>query len=997
MNLKNLKIGTQLLFSLLSLLILVLTLGMISYLQSEKISGQTETIYSHPLQVRRALGSLNVDIVAIQRDMRDLIISADEKEIEQNLIQIENLKEDAFDQINIITGLYLGPKVDVDSLKTAFVKWHAMHDETIRLLRSGNIAEATNRTRTFGVTGHQADILLKYLDKIDQFAKNKGDELYKNSKDLNDLLNRRLIILVAVFLLISFIIFYILLRNIRLPLKELNLATRSFRDGNLNARSSYSLKNEFGNLSDSFNELAETLQRNIDLNTITEELARLMLSEDEAKKFFHKLLNALSEYTGSQMAAVYLLSEDKLTFEYFESIGLDDKARRSFETATSEGEFGLALSSRKVQHLKSIPDETRFVFNTVKGKFIPHEIITIPIDNGNEIIAVISLATVSSFEEKSLKLIDQILFTLSARIEGILAYHEVMKISEKLEMQNHELETQKTELVSQSAELISQSAELMKKNAELETQKKQLSEATRLKTNFLSNMSHELRTPLNSVIALSGVLNKRLTGKIPDEEYSYLEVIKRNGQHLLALINDILDISRIEAGRQDLEINRFNINELVEDVISMINPQAKQKNIELLFTKSDDNLYVISDTDKCHHIMQNIVGNAVKFTEKGNVTVAAGQTKNNIYITVSDTGIGISEDQIPHIFDEFRQADSTTSRRFGGTGLGLALARKYAGLLGGSVTVKSTIGTGSEFTLTLPVSYSGQKYLNEPGNSGASKFTERYNQPQTNSGNNTKTILLVEDSEPAIIQIKDLLEESGFQILVARDGGEAFAEIARTIPDAMILDLMMPGIDGFQVLKSIRESESTSHLPVLILTAKHITKEELVFLKENNVHQLIRKGDLNGEDLKNAIQTMVFPPAVKLEMPRREKLAFKGKPVVLVVEDNPDNMMAAKAVLAGNYSLLEATDGLEAVEMAKKHIPDLILMDIELPGMNGIDALYAIRKLPELNHVLVIALTASAMAQDQEAILAFGFDAYIAKPIEEKAFFKTINKTLYGE
>ena len=255
-----------------------------------------------------------------------------------------------------------------------------------------------------------------------------------------------------------------------------------------------------------------------------------------------------------------------------------------------------------------------------------------------------------------------------------------------LEYQNRELESQKTELAMQSAELTEQ-------NTELEMQKKQLSEASELKTNFLSNMSHELRTPLNSVIALSGVLNRRLAAKIPDEEYSYLEVIERNGKHLLSLINDILDISRIESGREEIEISRFNVNGLVTDVINLILPQAQQKNIELRQTAPGSDVFMTTDFDKFHHILQNLISNAVKFTDEGRVEVSAVKTGDTVSVSVADTGIGISANHLPHIFDEFRQADGSTSRRYGGTGLGLAIAKKYANLLGGNVTVKSSPGS----------------------------------------------------------------------------------------------------------------------------------------------------------------------------------------------------------------------------------------------------------------------------------------------------------------
>jgi signal transduction histidine kinase len=293
------------------------------------------------------------------------------------------------------------------------------------------------------------------------------------------------------------------------------------------------------------------------------------------------------------------------------------------------------------------------------------------------------------------------------------------------------LEHQNTELQAQKTELSSQSAELAEQNTELEMQKNQLNEASRLKTNFLSNMSHELRTPLNSVIALSGVLSRRLDKKIPDEEYSFIEVIERNGKHLLNLINDILDISRIEAGHEEIEVTGFNAGNLIAEIVTMIEPQAKQKNIELLYHKDEINVHLSCDANKCRHILQNLIGNAVKFTEKGKVEIAARQIETNIVITVTDTGIGIAEEHLQHIFDEFRQADSSSSRKFGGTGLGLTIARKYANLLGGTIAVKSVQGKGAEFTLTLPLVYAPENRITAPGSSEWFQIYRQANARQT--------------------------------------------------------------------------------------------------------------------------------------------------------------------------------------------------------------------------------------------------------------------------
>jgi signal transduction histidine kinase/CheY-like chemotaxis protein/CHASE3 domain sensor protein len=989
MELKNLKIGTQLRVGFAIMLLFVMVLGYVSFEQTNNIHQQTEYLYNHPLQVRRAIGETKFNILAIHRGMKDLFLPGGDEIMPKTLIQNEQYKALAFEQIDVLYSRYLGPRSDVDSLKQNFIIWNSMRDETIRLLNEGKITEAASRTFNEGIAGSQVEILLKSIQKIDDFAKNKAETLYNSSVKHTRSLTWQLIIILFAIIILSFIVYYYIFRSIRTPLDDLTKAAKRFHGGDMDARALYQSNNELGLLSATYNAMAENIQLNTDIANKAASLSDKMLSEDDARKFFSTTLQLLMNQTGSQMAVAYLLSDDKKQFEHFESIGLSGSARQTFSATSPEGEFGAAIATGKVQHLSNIPETTRFEFHTVNGKFIPREIITIPIFAGNEAIAVLSLASVNNYGLTSIMLIEKIHATYAARIQGVLAYRSMKQLSEKLELQNRELEAQQKELAVQTIELKEQ-------NRELEAQKTQLSEASRLKTNFLSNMSHELRTPLNSVIALSGVLSRRLVKQIPDEELSYLEVIERNGKHLLTLINDILDISRIESGKETIDVSEFEICAAINEVVTMIKPQADEKGLHLAAAIGDCQTRIVTDAFKFRHILQNLIVNAVKFTDKGQVDVAVKLINHKMAITVSDTGIGISGEHLPHIFDEFRQADSGVSRRFGGTGLGLAIAQKYAYLLGGSITVESVLGEGSTFTFIIPLLYNEKNKIAEKIAKPFSQLIIAEKQAITKKGDRSKTILIVEDSEPAIIQMRDIFEESGYEVVVARGGAEALELFGQISPDAIILDLMMPGIDGFNVLRTIRNAEIAAQIPVLILTAKHITKDELAFLKRNNIHQLIQKGDVKRDKLLQAVEEMVFGKKTETTVTERTKLTLTGTPTVLVVEDNPDNMITIKAVLADGYKVYEAADGLEAVEMAKKHVPDFILMDIALPKMDGIEAFKAIRGDGRLSHVPIIALTASALTEDREIILAYGFDAYIAKPIDQQQFFKTIKETLYG-
>jgi len=1006
MKLTDLKIGTQLKIGFGIIITLIIFLGVISWRQTDKIAFQANEIYDHPLTVSRAIGELKTDIMAMRLEFRNFLLAKSDMERQEAILNSDDSEADAELQFQALSERYLGPMSDVENAHIAFLNWEKARMDIMQIGKSENISDALVRLEKTGDIGIEREQLLSWVKRIDDFARSKASDLRLNATNLDKLLNRQLALLVIGILGLSILIIYLLNRNIRRPVVELARVTNLFREGNLHSRSKYRSSNEFGQLSNSFNHLADTIETEMTQNNQAAKLAKVMLSEDDAHKFSHSLLNSLLEQTNSQMGAVYFLNEEKTEFERFECLGMDEDGCKPFSAVNFEGEFGLALSTQKIQHIANIPEDTHFSFRTVAGKFAPREIVTIPIVSGNETVAVISLATIKNFSNSNIRLLNTILSTLSARMGGILTYRKMIDFSLQLEHQNTKLENQReelhvlnkeltrrseivsaanSELEAQKRELSAQASELTEQNIELEMQKKQLDESNRLKTSFLSNMSHELRTPLNSVIALSGVLNRRLSGKLPDEEYSYLNVIERNGKQLLLLINDILDLSRIEAGREDVEINRFSIRELVNEVVEMIEPQANQKYISLHYITEKELSPIKSDYVKCRHILQNIVANAVKFTEEGGVEIIAEEMAESIRITVSDTGIGIDREHVPHIFDEFRQADGSNSRKYGGTGLGLAIAKKYAEMLDGRIEVESTPGKGSKFMLILPIQYrSVQTKIDDyvdPINQSKSSFNGVMNA----SG---KTILLVEDTDAVIIQMKEILVQQGYKIMVARNGNEALNQIEHQIPDAMILDLMMPEVDGFEVLKRIRNEEKTDHLPVIILTAKYVTKEELAFLKSNSIYQLIQKGDINKDQLLNTVAQMMFPEAVKVDVPatKPSRIPISGTPLVLVVEDNPDNMTTIKALLDGKCQIIEAEDGRTGVEMALKHQPHLILMDIALPGMNGIEALIEIRNDEKLEFVPIIAVSASAMKGDREDFIALGFDSYISKPIDNKAF-----------
>jgi len=987
MKLNGLMIGTKMRLGLGTILLLVVALGVLAWIQADRLWFTTKDLYEHPYQVRRALDTVTLEILAMRQDMAELVRVESDQERVALLQSIDTHEVAAAREFAIIYDRYLGPKIDITESEHEFIQWKAIREETCRLLREGKNVEAYNRIRANGVESLQVEKIMREIMDVSIFAKNRGEAFYDSALAQKNTINLQLAG-VALFILLLFLFAsWRLVRLVKAPLAALTTAADAFRQGNLETRCGYDVADEFGELSALFNTMAETIQTEMNLNKHAIHLSDVMLREEEAHAFCRELLKGLMEHTGSQVGAVFLLNEAKTMFEHFESIGLGSGGRTPFSATALEGEFGAALATRQIQRIIDIPSDSRFSFTAVTGLFQPREILTIPIFSDHSVSAVFSLASVRAYDVPSVRLVHSIWNTLVARVNGVLAFQKITALAAKLEEQNRELDAQRRELVLQSSAVTAQ-------NAELEMQKKQLDEANRLKSAFLSNMSHELRTPLNSVIALSGVLSRRLSTTISAEERNYLEIIERNGKSLLTLINNILDLSRIEAGRERLIVSTCAVHELVGELVSMIKPQATEKKIALLNQIPTNLPLITTDPDKLKHILQNIIGNAVKFTEQGQVTIVAVVEGAEMVIHVSDTGIGISADHIPLIFDEFRQGDDSTSRKYGGTGLGLAIAKKYIQLIGGTIQVDSIPGQGTIFTIRLPLALalSGDFEEHDPGQFSRKRLTGYIPLP-SGLGH---VILVVEDNESAIIQLSDILLSKGYRVQVAHNGQEALVQIEQTLPDAMILDLMMPEVDGFEVLKAIRGMERTAHLPVLILTAKHVTPDELSFLKGNHIHQLIQKGNINKDCLLSEVAQMVAPPEVQpaLSQQRRRSVLRSGKPLVLIIEDNLDNLKTARALLADDYEILEAMDGETALKLAQKHRPDIILSDIALPGMDGIAVLAAIRKDESLRTTPVIAVTASAMKGDRETILAYGFDGYISKPIHAEMMIKALREVL---
>ncbi len=1147
-----------------------------------------------------------------------------------------------------------GETLIVNSDATALneLRWYANAPLNLKISAFPAVQASEGKTGIIESLDYRGKKVLAAYTSIPQVnwgfvAKQDLDEIYRPIK----LLIKNCLIIIAGFLGAVFIIAFWVSKGVAAPLITMAAVANRLQSGDYSARNNLMRSDELGSLAGSIDRMAETLTRQM---TVQQGVAKIMdsvVASEEISDFANNLLSLFVKITSSDIGAFHILDINQKQYTPAAAIGASSKLLEPVSFMRPSGEIGKAIFLKEICHLKKITRDSFIQLHTFSGKIIPKEVITVPLLNNGEVAAVISLASRSGYSVQHIEIIKTAWIALSTGLANLQTTELTRRLALNLRNTNQELEEQKFELQQQTEELLGQ-------NLKLETQRRQVEEATRLKSEFLSNMSHELRTPLNSIMALSRVLILETQEKLDDEQKKYLEVIARNGKNLLKLINDILDLSKIEAGRMDLNTKMLTVPHVLNTIVEGFEVICQKKGIQIPLDIPEVLPQIECDENRLQQILQNIISNAVKFTLEGSVTITAKSDRDNVIIKVQDTGIGISEKDLPYIFGEFRQADGSSSRRFEGTGLGLAIAKKSAALLNAKITVTSIPGQGTCFTITLPIIWKGPKqpdvkldkpvtfspidptrktvlivddapgtaqtianYLAEAGYNTLTAFSGKEalyiakahslfaitldivmpdidgwevlqqlkNNPKTSSipvilvsvsddqktgfalgaanfitkpvnrdnliaalkklnqtriksvmvvDDNTRDrvrivkmlqeesfnvteadggtrclkllnkaipdiimldlmmpdmsgfevleklrassrtrhipvltvtardltkaekkllekqmapvieknnlnintfwlklrdqlknfeetlpnipsqedsvgnkILIVEDNPDTIIQVKLVLEKDGYIVSTASGGPEALEYVKHTIPDGIILDLMMPEIDGFEVLEEIRNTDATAHIPVLILTAKDLSRDELKRLSHNNIQQLVQKGDIDLQGLLFKVELMlgiqpklsntsnpdVISPerSTKLIMTNKSISKDKSdKPVILIVEDNPDNVLTIKAILKNQCKLLEAVDGAEGLQKAAQSSPDLILLDMSLPKMDGYEVVRHLKEDAKTSAIPVVALTAQAMKGDREKILAAGCDDYISKPIDPDNIAKCLAKWL---
>ncbi|MCP5366634.1 MAG: response regulator [Hyphomicrobiales bacterium] len=487
--------------------------------------------------------------------------------------------------------------------------------------------------------------------------------------------------------------------------------------------------------------------------------------------------------------------------------------------------------------------------------------------------------------------------------------------------------------------------------------------ANRAKSDFLAKMSHELRTPLNAILGYSEMLQEEMEDLGQDNAIADLQKIHASGTHLLGLINDILDLSKIEAGRMDLCNEPFGIRPLVGDVASTVVPLVEKNGNTLIFRCPEDAGEMVADSMKLRQILFNLISNAAKFTENGTielgVEVGPGGGASTIRLYVADTGIGMTPEKQANLFQDFVQADKTIAKKYGGTGLGLALVRRFSELMGGSVSVESAPGEGTTFQVVLPRRAANAEDDVVP----VPRVDVRTQALMGNRNQNTDAefkVLVVDDDPMVLDMMQRNLERTGYRVILASHGEEALQKARDEAPDVITLDVLMPGKDGWSVLTELKNSPELSHIPVIMCT----------------ILDDARRGFALG-----ASEYLVKPVDRRRLIDGLERFRHKGESdTVLVVDDTTTNRELIAVTLSGaGWRVLEADSGRVALEMLSEHQPDVVILDLIMPEMDGFEVIERMRAHDDWRAIPVVLSTAKDLTAEDHERLAGAVTSIVSK------------------
>ncbi|MEU0335628.1 HAMP domain-containing protein [Streptomyces sp. NPDC006193] len=837
-------------------------------------------------------------------------------------------------------------------------------------------------------------------------------------------------------------------------------------EGDLTRSITVDASGEVADLKDNINSMVESLREttraNQEQDWLKTNLARisgLMQGHRDLPVVAELIMDELAPQVSAQYGAFYLAEEGEAGPELrlVGSYGRPEEDRRPVRIPFGRSLVGQAARSRRTIAVDELPPGYVTISSGL-GQVEPTTLLLLPIVFEEQVLGVIELAAVTPFTPIQRDFLQQLVDTIGVNVNTIVAnartdelLEESQRLTSELQSRSAELQARQEELQRSNAELEEKASLLAEQNRdieaknlqieqarqELEARAQQLSLASKYKSEFLANMSHELRTPLNSLLILAQLLAQNPSRNLTPKQVEYAGIIHSAGSDLLQLINDILDLSKVEAGKMDVTPERVSLRQLIDYVEATFRPMTTQKSLDFTVTTAPGApADLLTDDSRLRQILRNLLSNAVKFTEQGGVELRVEPASDDevpegvvrgggiVAFRVKDTGIGIPEQQLETIFGAFQQADGTTSRKYGGTGLGLSITREIAYLLGGAVSVDSTPGKGSTFTLFLPVARPDfeealrTRPAPKPAELERTDGTTgpelpRHLPPAGAKRQRPRRLLVVEERPRGLLTlvaesvVGDLAHSRAdggdppVDIITAVGAQEAAGALAAEPCHCVVVEMGMPDGESARFLEALRGDSALASVPVLV-HGSHRSEPLPENTAGGSLEYLFSLDELRerialhlSAEEPGEVLTLVRGDEPQLTAPHLIDEHTRGR-TVLVVDDDARNLFALSGILElHGFRVLHAENGRKGIETLVNN-PDveLVLMDVMMPEMDGYTATAEIRKMPQYADLPVIAVTAKAMQGDREKSLASGASDYVTKPVDTHDLIACVRRWL---
>lgn len=872
LNLK-LKIVLGYLFIIFCLGISIfVVVGRLSSLQDE-----LDFIADHDIEVHESINQIQINMLGMVRGQLGYI-NTGAQSYKEDYNESKVLWQENYNTLYDLIKDNSEQQAKLVGIKSLIENWIEVAGDPPIQMRDNNEAEELT---AFLQKNPGKTIVEQTQEEIDLFrttekalTKQRTDQLEANNNNLKLVLYLVLFVVAAGSIAVALFISNSITGTVKQVIQSITRMSSS--NGDLQSRIQVSTKDEIKDLAEATNKLLDTVEEQSWIQSNIANISNMYQGITHVSDLGSAFLSNVAPMLDALYGAVYMKRsrDGKQLYEQIAAFAGGNDPGRPNAFAPGEGLIGQCAVDKRLFLVDRLPEQYVTIQSGL-GSSVPASLLVVPVLYEGETVAVVELASLQRFSSKHLKLVDEVQESFGTAINSVLGRMEIERLLNESQMMTEELQAQSEELQMQSEELQMQQEQLRLANEYLDEQRQiaelradeleaakddledyshKLQQSSQYKTDFLANMSHELRTPLNSILILSQLLFENENKTLNQEEIHYSEVIHAAGKELLALIDDILDLSKIEAGKLEIVIDEINVTELPALLQQIFDPVARNKDIKLNIEIDPDAPALLStDGHRLQHILKNLLSNAFKFTEEGSVTLSIGKAGNAVLqelygenapdeavkIAVSDTGIGIPKDKQDVIFEAFKQVDGTTNRQYGGTGLGLSICREFARLLNGKITVESELGSGSTFTLYMPnISDEEAKAIldraSEKENDAAGTVITAAKAEELEDSSHEvaagqhaetlfkgKRVLLVDDDARNVYALKAALASSGMDVTVASDGRDCLDVLEQdTGFDLILMDIMMPVMDGYETMRCIRQDDRLTGIPIIALTAK---------------------------------------------------------------------------------------------------------------------------------------------------------------------------------